>query len=53
MYTFHGSVVERPHPIRGMHVQSQAQIIYLNLGSLHLKMKRQEISGAFRKIKPR
>jgi hypothetical protein len=46
MYSFYGSLVERPHPIRGgggVRVQSQAKTLYLNLGSLHLKIKKQAV----------
>ncbi len=40
MYSFHGSMVDRPHTIRGGgRVQSQAHSLHLNLGSLHHKMK--------------
>ncbi len=54
MYSFHVSLVEHPHPVRGGgRVQSQAKAICFNLGSLYHKMKKQvKISGAFRKIKP-
>ncbi len=52
MYSTHFSLVERPHHIRGAQVQSQANTLYLDLGSLHHKMKI-KISGAFRKIKSR
>ncbi len=35
IYSFHGSLVERPYSTRGERVQSQANTLYLNLGSLH------------------
>ncbi len=39
MYSFHGSLVERPQPIKGARVQSQGISIYLNSGFQHHKMK--------------
>ncbi len=48
MYSFHGPVVERQRSIRGARVQSQTKTLYLNLGSLHDKMKMRavKISGS-------
>jgi hypothetical protein len=50
MYSFHGPVVERPHTIKGGASSFPDKDIFLNLGSLHDKMKMRavKISEPFR-----